>query len=144
MRIDSTIIFYLSKLWKAKFFILCDVIFLVRLQEKFEIDYSCLCSASALPQPSSFNLKRCDSKSGCVLPNKSFNQNPYGRCSLFDTWAAKPKGVTPQTVPLKARRVKPFVQSLCEMNVLSVLSLQTQSCKFLVGQISGQFTGLGL
>ena len=35
------IIFYHpSKLWKAKFFILCDVIFLVRLQEKFEIDHS--------------------------------------------------------------------------------------------------------
>ena len=26
---------------KTKFFILCDVIFLVRLQEKFEIDHSC-------------------------------------------------------------------------------------------------------
>ena len=33
------IIFHLSKVWKAKFFILCDVIFLVRLQEKFEIDH---------------------------------------------------------------------------------------------------------
>ena len=28
----------LSKLRKAKFFILCDVVFLVRLQEKFDID----------------------------------------------------------------------------------------------------------
>ena len=34
------IIFHLSKRWKAKFFILCDVIFLVRLQGKFEIDHS--------------------------------------------------------------------------------------------------------
>ena len=34
VRISSIIIFYLSKLWKAKFFILCDVIFLVKL-EKF-------------------------------------------------------------------------------------------------------------
>ena len=40
VRIDSIIIFHLSKLWKVKFFILCDVTFLVRLQEKFEIDYS--------------------------------------------------------------------------------------------------------
>ena len=32
------IIFQLSKLWKVTFFILCDVIFLVRLQGKFEID----------------------------------------------------------------------------------------------------------
>ena len=32
--------FHLSKLWKAKFFILCDVIFLVRLQGKFDIDHS--------------------------------------------------------------------------------------------------------
>ena len=40
VRIGSTIIFHLSKLWKAKFFILCDVIFLVRLQGKFEIDHS--------------------------------------------------------------------------------------------------------
>ena len=36
VRIGSIIIFHLSKLWKAKFFILCDVIFLVRLQRKFE------------------------------------------------------------------------------------------------------------
>ena len=34
------IIFHLSKLWKFKFFILCDVIFLVRLRVKFEIDHS--------------------------------------------------------------------------------------------------------
>ena len=40
VRIDSIIIFHLSKLWKAKFFILCDVIFLVRLQGKFNIDHS--------------------------------------------------------------------------------------------------------
>ena len=33
-------VFYLGKLWKARFFILCDVIFLVRLQENFEIDQS--------------------------------------------------------------------------------------------------------
>ena len=37
-RIDSIIIFliFLSKLWKATFFLLCDVIFLVRLQGKFD------------------------------------------------------------------------------------------------------------
>ena len=29
-----------TKPWKAKFFALCDVMFLVRLQEKFEIDHS--------------------------------------------------------------------------------------------------------
>ena len=40
MRIGSIIILHLSKLWKAKFSILCDAIFLVRLQRKFEIDYS--------------------------------------------------------------------------------------------------------
>ena len=32
VRIGSIIIFHLSKLWRAKFFILCDVIFLVKLQ----------------------------------------------------------------------------------------------------------------
>ena len=42
VRIGSIIIFHLSKLWKAEFLILCDEIFLVRLQEKFEIDHSCL------------------------------------------------------------------------------------------------------
>ena len=31
VRIGSIIIFRLCKLWKAKFFILCDVMFLVRL-----------------------------------------------------------------------------------------------------------------
>ena len=40
VRIGSIIIFHLSKLWKAKFFILCDVIFLVRLQGKIEIVHS--------------------------------------------------------------------------------------------------------
>ena len=41
VRICSIImIFHLGKLSKAKFFILCDVILLVRLQEKFEIDHS--------------------------------------------------------------------------------------------------------
>ena len=39
-RIGSIIIFQLSKLCKAEFFILCDVIFLVRLQEKFEVVHS--------------------------------------------------------------------------------------------------------
>ena len=33
-------IFHLSKLWKTKFFILCDAIILVRLQGKFAIDHS--------------------------------------------------------------------------------------------------------
>ena len=37
MRIGCIIIFHLGKLWKATFFILCDVIFLLRLQGKFEI-----------------------------------------------------------------------------------------------------------
>ena len=37
VRIGSVIIFHLSKLWKAKFSILCDVLFLVRLQGKFDI-----------------------------------------------------------------------------------------------------------
>ena len=41
VRIGSIIIFHLSKLWKAKFSILCNVIFLVRLHGKFEIDHSC-------------------------------------------------------------------------------------------------------
>ena len=40
MRIGSAIIFHLSKVWKAKFFILGDVTLLVRLQEKFDIDHS--------------------------------------------------------------------------------------------------------
>ena len=40
VRIGRIIIFHLSKLRKAKFFILCDVIFLVRLQGKLEIDHS--------------------------------------------------------------------------------------------------------
>ena len=40
MRICIKIIFHLSKLWKAKFSLLCDVIFLVRLQGNFDIDHS--------------------------------------------------------------------------------------------------------
>ena len=40
MRIGSKIIINLSKPWKGKFSILCDVIFLVRLQDNFELDHS--------------------------------------------------------------------------------------------------------
>ena len=40
-------LFHLSKLWKAKFSILCDVIFLVRLQENFGIDHSWECMFEA-------------------------------------------------------------------------------------------------
>ena len=40
MRIGSIIISHLSKRWKAKFFTLCDVISLVKLQGKFEVDHS--------------------------------------------------------------------------------------------------------
>ena len=39
-RIGSMVILHLNKWWKATFSLLCDVIFLVRLQEKFEIDCS--------------------------------------------------------------------------------------------------------
>ena len=39
-RIGSIIIFHPSKLWKAKVFILCDIMLLARLQGKFEIDHS--------------------------------------------------------------------------------------------------------
>ena len=40
IRFGCIIIFHLSKRWKAKFSILCDVVFLVRPQGKFEIDHS--------------------------------------------------------------------------------------------------------
>ena len=40
VRMGSIIIFHLSKLWKAKFFVLCDIVFVVRLWGKFEIDHS--------------------------------------------------------------------------------------------------------
>ena len=40
MRICIKIIFHLSKLWKAKFSLLCDVVFLVGLEGKFDIDHS--------------------------------------------------------------------------------------------------------
>ena len=39
-RICGIITFHLSKLWKVKFSILCDVIFLVTLQGNFDIDHS--------------------------------------------------------------------------------------------------------
>ena len=43
VRICIKIIFHLSKLWKAKFSLLCDVIFIVRLQGNFDIDHSQEC-----------------------------------------------------------------------------------------------------
>ena len=39
VRIGSIIIFHLSKLLESKFFILCNVILMVRMQGKFEIDH---------------------------------------------------------------------------------------------------------
>ena len=39
VRISSIIIFHLSKLWKAKFSIVCDVVYLVKMEEKFEYDH---------------------------------------------------------------------------------------------------------
>ena len=42
---SSAIILLLNKLWKVKFFILCDVILLVRLQEKFELGHCWDCRA---------------------------------------------------------------------------------------------------
>ena len=47
-RNGSIIIFHLSKLRKAKLFILCDEISLVRLQEKYEIYNSCFFFRSGL------------------------------------------------------------------------------------------------
>ena len=38
--IISIAVFRLSKLWIATFFILCDIIFLLRLQEELQIDHS--------------------------------------------------------------------------------------------------------
>ena len=43
VRIGSITIFRLSELWKAMFFILCEVIFLMRPQGKFDIDHSREC-----------------------------------------------------------------------------------------------------
>ena len=40
VRIGRIIIFHLSKLRKAKFFIMCGVIFQVRMKGEFEIDHS--------------------------------------------------------------------------------------------------------
>ena len=37
--LDDMIVFHLIKLWRAKFFVVCDVILLLRLQEKFDIDH---------------------------------------------------------------------------------------------------------
>ena len=40
VRVGSVNSFHLNNLWKATFFILCDVIFLMRLEGKFEVDHS--------------------------------------------------------------------------------------------------------
>ena len=59
VRIGSVIISHLGELWKAKFLILCDVIFLVRLQGKFEIDHSLIaCGNSNCIPILSFLAKR--------------------------------------------------------------------------------------
>ena len=57
MRIGGIIIFHLGKLWQGKFFILCGVIFLVRLQEKFEVDQiEVLETSSRVVQPKGLPL----------------------------------------------------------------------------------------
>ena len=63
VKIGSIIIFHLSKLLKTKFFILCDVIFLVRLQGKFDIDHSSL-GAKGLTHSASPTWKRLPTKLG--------------------------------------------------------------------------------
>ena len=57
MRIAIIIIFHLGKLWKAKFFILCDIIFPVRLQGKFEIDHGFVMSPQLISLRRFFRLQ---------------------------------------------------------------------------------------
>ena len=66
------IIFHLSKLWKAKFLILCDVILLVRLQEKFEIDHSWEWKELTLSLPRVINLQFP------LQPHQKCNISQYG------------------------------------------------------------------
>ena len=75
-RIDSMIIFHLSVWWKAKFFVMCDVTFLLRLQGKFDIDHS-------------YGSGRVKSQTR----NSSFIMTP-GRCWFFRKHG-KQKTITP-------------------------------------------------
>ena len=66
----------LSKLWKAKFFILCDVIFLVGLQGEFEIDHSrAVCPRHAVqpwpPHGSRYVWAKCARNLAVVQPAPS-------------------------------------------------------------------------
>ena len=69
VRICSIIIFHLSKLWKVKFSILCGVIFMVRLQGKFDIDHS----SSNFP----------GSHKNATGSDLTATSSPDGRCSWF-------------------------------------------------------------
>ena len=68
VRIGSIIIFYLSKVWEAKFFTLCDVIFLVRLKEKFEMDHFWSDSVTGRVHSQSEEIRRmCSNLNGCQV-----------------------------------------------------------------------------
>ena len=92
VRIGSIIIFHLSKLGKAKFFLLCDVIFLVRLQGKFDIDHSCGWKASST-RISEFFIGISEHQSASIwtkinkdhsYSSKHYNASPrFGRESLW-------------------------------------------------------------
>ena len=76
VRIGSIIIFHLSKLWKAKFFILCDVIFLARLQVGSEmVNTSYSNSGPTLGKVTSLLWSRSSSLISCI--NISERQSPW-------------------------------------------------------------------
>ena len=85
VRIGSIIIFHLSKLWKAKFSSYSVIIFMARLQGKFEIDRSwkwkgiihVRCQATI-----------CSSGRSLASVRKSFSPRPWGglgHCVLYST-----------------------------------------------------------
>ena len=81
--IGCIIIFHLPKLRNAKFSVLCDVIFLVRLQEKFDIDHSC--------SPTGWQVSADDQKSLSRERIPSLGRGRLGRAAVvpcgWNLWA---------------------------------------------------------
>ena len=106
VRIGSMIIFHLSKLWKAKFFSLCDVIFLVRLQGKLKLIWPTL-EWEGLPESEQrFQKSKCSSmaerkflfchrKRSIVLFEIFFFENGDFFLRIEEQSASTPRGVLP-------------------------------------------------
>ena len=137
VRIGSIIIFHLSQVWKAKFFILCDVIFLVRLQEKFEIYHSwpkgLICVEVAARRPSPLY-----SRNNVLMPTM-----PIALSMAHPPWRGmatslrKPR-TGPQRSPVLGRARRPTKESTWALQQVACFALKCLTLNLVAAQRTNQ------